>query len=273
MKKQLLNSLTLVALLCFTLFISSCDDDDNNDNPKPEDIETTLNKLKGIWLNTSATNFNAFAFMGDSKLLEYTDNGISYYSYEVIEADKIRVTRLWNVGDDKEETVHELTFHNNDNQLVIPGLIAVDHGITGFEDVNLMRIDPLQMLNNLHFPNPQLNEITDQWYLEAYITMDDLVLQLPSQASIGEPVTLELKSDGSCKVQTVNKLEGTFSLHNRLIDLELTGTEMNETDFTRPVSNSLANESLSVFVIGNDRLVLVGDSIAMLFKSSSKNKL
>lgn len=129
-----------VALLFIFVFFASlnlnCKKDEGSLNEKQ-----LIGKLIGEWIETSpCDSCLSIAFNADDTIFLYNnlDNTILTLTYQVISKDSIEVVRNWEIELDRKKTKHRAIFFTNDT-LEITQFLAVDHGITGFDDIKLFR--------------------------------------------------------------------------------------------------------------------------------------
>jgi len=132
----LLILLTLIAFSCW-----NCISDNNED--MIDDLSTTKNNLVGDWIEIfPCDSCRTLVFDENDTIYQkdtwYENTPLVIY-YQVIAKDSILVTRNWEIESEKKTTKHKLIFHTADTLELIQ-FLAVDYGITGFEDIKLGKL-------------------------------------------------------------------------------------------------------------------------------------
>lgn len=123
-------------LLLFSLILlsSSC--------TKNETTENTVvdNNLIGSWVEISpCEGCRKYTFNYDSIFQTANYDKTTYnLSYKIINDDSIQVTRNYEIEQQRKTTKHKFVFISSDT-IRIEQFLAVDFGITGFEDVILIK--------------------------------------------------------------------------------------------------------------------------------------
>lgn len=124
-------------LFLTTIFLSSisCSKSDSEKNQPLKD------KLIGKWIEVSPCDSCwTLTFSNNDTIYQKSkwDNTIYSSFYKVISNDSILVIRNWEIEAEKKKTYHEVVFYSNDT-ILIRQFMAVDYGITGFEDIKLAK--------------------------------------------------------------------------------------------------------------------------------------
>ena len=134
-----------ILLVIMLLLASACSKDETNlktvETEEETEIETTVKKkLVGTWVEISpCEGCRIYTFNNDSifQTMNYDKTTYNLF-YKIINDDSIQVTRDYEIEQHRKTTIHRVVFISSDT-IRIEQFLAVDFGITGFEDVTLIK--------------------------------------------------------------------------------------------------------------------------------------
>ena len=139
---------TRLLLAVLLLLASTCSKDETDlktiETEEETEIETTLKrKLVGTWVEIiPCDGCYIFTFSNDGNInwtmIYDKTHTINNLSYKILSEDSIQVTRNYEIDEERKTTKHKVDFISNDT-IKIHQFLAVDVGITGFEDVTLIK--------------------------------------------------------------------------------------------------------------------------------------
>lgn len=135
-----LIKLLVLGIIC-TTFCATCNDIGKNDINEPSKEQTLKDKLIGKWTELSpCEKCKTFTFLQNDSIYQTVKSDDTTYSlsYVVINNDSIQVTRNWDIEQAKKTTKHKVVFLSIDT-IKINQFLPVDFGITGFEDIKLIK--------------------------------------------------------------------------------------------------------------------------------------
>lgn len=109
---------------------------------RAEHVEETMkSRLMGIWIEVEPCKGCSELHFGDNSIAQkHKFNPEELLaSYKIVGKDSIEVTRLWDIEANKKVTRHQIRFLSSDS-IVIKAFSPVDYGITGFEDIKMIRV-------------------------------------------------------------------------------------------------------------------------------------
>ena len=102
----------------------------------------TKNNLIGTWTDLYTFSRDTYFFTENDTIIWNRLSGIEILtlSYQVVAEDSIKVTRNWETGEKHKTSTNKLIFHTYDTLEIIK-FVAVDYGISGWQDALLYKIN------------------------------------------------------------------------------------------------------------------------------------
>lgn len=139
MKLENSSNSNLAALYCLPvifLLVVGCSDSLSQE-------QRIAQNLLGKWLEISpCESCSTLTFSSnDTIYLSYEfDPTVYKIHYQIISDDSIKVTRMWDIEQSKKTTTNKVNFLE-ENGLFLEQFMAVDAGVTGFQNITLNKID------------------------------------------------------------------------------------------------------------------------------------
>lgn len=128
--------MTNLIILTSIFLIGICCSKENS-----EKNQTINNKLIGEWIEISPCDLcNTLTFSDNDTIYQKSkwDKTSLRLFYQLLTEDSVKVIRNWEIEPKNKTTNHKIVFYSNDT-IVIKQFMAVDFGITGFEDIKLYK--------------------------------------------------------------------------------------------------------------------------------------
>ncbi len=135
MKQVLINLL----LLCSLSALGGCE----GDRPEEKKDFTVKSKLVGTWIEQlPCDSCNTIMFTDMDSVIQISNLSGERLpaTFQILPNDSIKVTRFWEIENHKKATSHKILFNSTDT-LKILQFLPVDFGLTGFDDVKLVKIN------------------------------------------------------------------------------------------------------------------------------------